>query len=80
MGVMFGCPSQGKTMDAPGEVCRVLRAAKRKGHRLSLSVNTDFKRALQALREHHEDQGREHRFSRERHEFHPALVYSWRGN
>ena len=77
---MFGCPSQGKTMDAPGEVCRVLRAAKRKGHRLSLSVNTDFKRALQALREHHEDQGREHRFSRERHEFHPALVYSWRGN
>jgi len=37
------------------QVCRVLRAAKKKGYRLSLSVNTDFKGALQALRDHHED-------------------------
>ncbi|CAK9048918.1 Uncharacterized protein SCF082_LOCUS27180 [Durusdinium trenchii] len=37
------------------DVCRVLRAARKKGYRLSLSVNTDFKGALQALREHHED-------------------------
>lgn len=44
-----------KRRDRLKDVCRVLRAAKRKGHRLSLSVSTDFKRALQALREHHED-------------------------
>lgn len=34
----------------------MLRAAKKKGYRLSLSVNTDFKGALEALREHHEDE------------------------
>ena len=44
-----------KRKDRLKDVCRVLRAAKKKGYRLSLSVNTDFKGALQALRDHHED-------------------------
>ncbi|CAJ1418758.1 unnamed protein product, partial [Effrenium voratum] len=37
------------------DVCRVLRSAKKRGQRLSLSVNTDFAGALKALQEHHED-------------------------
>jgi hypothetical protein len=35
------------------DVGRVVRAARRKGQRLSLSVNTDFAGALKALKEHH---------------------------
>lgn len=37
------------------DVCRVLRALKKKGQRLSLTVNTDFSGALKALKEHHTD-------------------------
>eukprot|EP00927_Polykrikos_kofoidii_P018983 TRINITY_DN18839_c0_g1_i1.p1 TRINITY_DN18839_c0_g1~~TRINITY_DN18839_c0_g1_i1.p1 ORF type:complete len:887 (-),score=187.31 TRINITY_DN18839_c0_g1_i1:213-2873(-) len=37
------------------DVCRVIRAIRKKGQKLSLSVNTDFKGALKALREHHSD-------------------------
>lgn len=37
------------------DVCRVLRAARKKGQRLVLSVNTDFSLALRSLREHHAD-------------------------
>eukprot|EP00931_Biecheleriopsis_adriatica_P052036 TRINITY_DN30232_c0_g1_i1.p1 TRINITY_DN30232_c0_g1~~TRINITY_DN30232_c0_g1_i1.p1 ORF type:complete len:882 (+),score=223.00 TRINITY_DN30232_c0_g1_i1:72-2648(+) len=37
------------------DVCRVVRAAKKKGQRLVLSVNTDFSLALRSLREHHGD-------------------------
>jgi len=37
------------------DVCRVVRAARKKGQRLSLSANTDFAGALRALREHHSD-------------------------
>ena len=32
----------------------MLRSAKKRGQRLSLSVNTDFAGALKALQEHHE--------------------------
>merc|ERR1711904_12729 len=35
------------------DVCRVIRSLRKKGQRLSLSVNTDFAGALKALREHH---------------------------
>eukprot|EP00443_Scrippsiella_acuminata_P107191 CAMPEP_0115587626 /NCGR_PEP_ID=MMETSP0272-20121206/8301_1 /TAXON_ID=71861 /ORGANISM="Scrippsiella trochoidea, Strain CCMP3099" /LENGTH=879 /DNA_ID=CAMNT_0003022707 /DNA_START=8 /DNA_END=2648 /DNA_ORIENTATION=+ len=35
------------------DVCRVVRAARKKGQRLSLSVSTDFSGSLKALREHH---------------------------
>lgn len=49
------CGMAGSSAMWGGEVCRVLRAARKKGYRLSLSVNTDFKGALQALREHHEE-------------------------
>merc|ERR1712151_33387 len=37
------------------DVCRVVRAARKKGQRLSLSVSTDFKGSLRALREQHSD-------------------------
>jgi hypothetical protein len=37
------------------DVCRLVRAARKKGQRLSLSVNTDFAGALRALKEHHSD-------------------------
>lgn len=37
------------------DVCRVVRACKKKGQRLRLSVNTDFRGALDALRQHHSD-------------------------
>jgi len=37
------------------DVCRVVRAARRKGQRLSLSANTDFAGALKALKEHHSE-------------------------
>jgi len=37
------------------DVCRVLRAARRKGQRLSLTVNSDFAGTLKALKEHHAD-------------------------
>jgi len=37
------------------DVCRVVRGAKKKGQRLSLSVNSDFQGALKALSEHHSD-------------------------
>jgi len=37
------------------DVCRVVRAARKKGQRLSLSVNTDFQGALRALKQHHSD-------------------------
>jgi len=37
------------------DVCRVVRSARKRGQRLSLSVNTDFQGALQALRQHHTD-------------------------
>jgi hypothetical protein len=36
------------------DVCRVVRAARRKGQKLILSVNSDFAGTLQALQEHHE--------------------------
>mmetsp|Transcript_15358 Transcript_15358/g.27401 ORF Transcript_15358/g.27401 Transcript_15358/m.27401 type:complete len:855 (+) Transcript_15358:76-2640(+) len=44
-----------RRVDRLKDVCRVVRAAKRKGQRLSLSVNTDFAGALRALKEHHAD-------------------------
>ncbi|CAE7230151.1 unnamed protein product [Symbiodinium sp. CCMP2592] len=37
------------------DVCRVVRAARKKGQRLKLCVNINFTKALNALREHHED-------------------------
>lgn len=37
------------------DVCRVVRAARKKGQRLKLCVNLNFTKALNALREHHED-------------------------
>ncbi|CAE7385404.1 unnamed protein product [Symbiodinium natans] len=37
------------------DVCRVLRAARKKGQQLKLCVNLNFTKALNALREHHED-------------------------
>jgi len=37
------------------DVLRVVRAAGRKGQRLTLSVNTDFAGALKALKEHHSE-------------------------
>lgn len=37
------------------DVCRVVRAARKKGQRLSLTVNTDFPGTLRALKEHHTD-------------------------
>lgn len=47
--------SDRRRRDRLKDVCRVVRATRRKGQRLSLSVNTDFKGALRALREHHSD-------------------------
>lgn len=37
------------------DVCRVVRSTRKKGQRLSLTVNADFDGALKALREHHSD-------------------------
>lgn len=44
-----------KRRDRLKDVCRILRAVKKKGQRLSLSVNTDFLGTLRALQEHHSD-------------------------
>ncbi|CAK0862965.1 unnamed protein product [Prorocentrum cordatum] len=37
------------------DVCRVVRAVRKKGQRLALTVNTDFEGTLKALKEHHGD-------------------------
>merc|ERR1719191_619878 len=47
--------SDKKRRDRLKDVCRILRSVKKKGQRLSLSVNTDFKGTLKALQEHHGD-------------------------
>lgn len=47
--------SDKRRKDRLKDVCRVVRAARKKGQKLSLSANTDFKGTLKALREHHSD-------------------------